>query len=180
MKKEINKLNYNNIADKEDEPIIIRDQHYFFTQKVLYNYLIRHTEGSLAMFTSDNDKDFAHSQLKALWYKAYTSYKDLIPDIQKIDYSGLPFTAIKVDEAITIVVLTLPEPLAMTESYFIGICYYKSDSDSKVSFRYFTLEYHDSNKCALCEVKEDVHLLVDFLKTCDSKKFLDEIIKFIK
>ena len=155
----------------ENKTLEIREHHYYFVQRELYDFIQRHTEVSFNHFCEPNLHNFAIKLLKAIWYETYTE----LGNIQKVDFDGITFSVTNIDELRTLVVLTLPVPQAMTESYFVGIVY----GEIKTESRYFTLEYDDENKTSLCELRDGQHLLLDFDKILSKEEFIKKILGMV-
>lgn len=153
----------------------IREQHYFFVQSFLYDYIYRHPFASLEFFTGVIKLHSVKEYLIGIWDFTYTALRDTIPNVEKIEIDKLPYTVKVIDEFRTIVVITLPEPQSMTESYYVGIYYQHMDKKSNPKFRYFTLEYHHNNKSAFCELTDDGHSLFGFHGILSEDEFIEEI-----
>jgi hypothetical protein len=153
----------------------IRLQHYFFVQNNLYNFIDCFTKDSLEMFSSDRWLDRMGTYLRNIWNQVYDEIIELDPESEKIEIQSLPFTVTKIDLQKNLVVITLPEPQAMTESYFIGICYETNENKSNTKFRYFTLEYHDIDRSAICEINNEGHHLFGIGKILSQEEFIEAI-----
>ncbi|TAL70510.1 MAG: hypothetical protein EPN82_02550 [Bacteroidetes bacterium] len=153
----------------------IREQHYFFAQGFLYDFIQRHPDASLDMFSIEFWRDSIPEHLKELWDVTFSEIQELDTNAEKIEVDRLPYIVKVIDEFLTIVVITLPVPQEMTESYYVGIIYRKTDKNSEPNFRYFTLEYHNKRKSAICELSECKHTLWGFTKNLSVDEFIEEI-----
>ena len=149
----------------------IRYHHYLFAQHVMLNYVLNRPKQSLEMFgTGDNDF-FAIKHLKTIWYQIYSQFKE----IEKVDFEGMSYTVNKIDNQKTLIVFTLPMPQFRTESYFIGIFYQIIDENSEPEIRYFTLESHNENEAAFCELRQGQHTILDLSETLNNDEFINRI-----
>ena len=154
----------------------IRKHHYYFVQSYFYGFVQRHPASSLEMYSYEDFRERAEEALLESWYLVYDQIKESHPDVERIEIDKLEYSAISVDEFNTIVVITLPPPQATTESYFIGVYYHHSeDKDTVYEFRYFTLEYHDEDNSAFCELKEVQHCLISFSENLTESEFVEKI-----
>ncbi|TAL70175.1 MAG: hypothetical protein EPN82_06050 [Bacteroidetes bacterium] len=153
----------------------IRNKHYFFSQRFLFDFIQRHPDASLDMFCLEFWRDSMPEHLKELWDITFSKIQELDPSVEKIEVDKLPYTVRVIDEFQTIVVITLPVPQEMTESYYVGILFQKIDKNSEPNFRYFTLEFHNKRKSAICELSECKHTLWGFTKNLNEDEFIEEI-----
>ena len=159
------------------EPISIRDQHYFFTQRYLFEYVKRHPQTSLELFTENLPRFNMSGIMKGIWYSTYSNIKKQYPNTVKYDVNEIPYTITKFDEKKSLVVITLPETQAMTEAYFVGIYYYAVEGETR--FRYFTLEYHSPETAALCERSENKHSIYEVENNLSCEEFTEKIRKIV-
>jgi hypothetical protein len=110
-----------------------------------------------------------------IWNQVYDEVIEIDPEIEKIEIQSLPFIVTEIDLLKTLVVITLPEPQAMTESYYVGIYYKNNGINSETKFRYFTLEYHDKDRSALCEINNEGHHLFGIGKNLSQEEFVEAI-----
>ncbi|TAL68539.1 MAG: hypothetical protein EPN82_09680 [Bacteroidetes bacterium] len=153
----------------------IRNQHYFFVQSFLYDYIHRHPFASLEFFNGLFLQHSMEESLKGIWDFTYSAIQESDPNVERIEIEKLPYTVSVIDEFRTIVVITLPDPLSMTESYYVGIYYQLIDKRTDPEIRYFTLEYHNIRKSALCELSECKHTLWGFTKNLSVDEFIEDI-----
>ena len=158
----------------------IREHNYFFAQQKLYDYINSRTADSLTLFLKNDMTEILNNR----WEKTYADYINLDPDIEKLDSSGLAYTFNFIGNESGVAIITLPKPQALTESYYIGIYYHDEnispDSDfwyfiDPVEFRYFTLEYHDKRKSALCELEHSNHRNYGVRGILTAEEFLEAI-----
>ena len=154
----------------------VRYHHYLFAQHVLLDYVLKRPKQSLEMFGTKDNEFFAIKHLKTIWYQIYAQF----PVIEKVDFTGIFYSVIKFDALKTLVVVTLPKPQALTESYFVGIYYQHVDEHSEPEIRYFTLEYHDENESAVCELHQGQHTIYDLSDNLTNEEFRNKIMDLVK
>ena len=135
-----------------NDEISPRNQHYFFTHLEMKNYFFNKIDLSFSIIP----KEKRDSIILQLW-KSTKKFYSWNKRKSIIDISGMKNFIEFIDFNKFILVIQLPEPIAMTEAYFIG-GYYQNNY-STVEKRYFTLEYHDSLITCFCEWGDFGHRL---------------------
>ena len=170
-----------------------RDHHYFFTRN-LYAFIAQRTFSSISFFhlTDENrEADLTEVDiqndgmrlLKRIWYDAYVRFRPIEPDMEKIEFDGFSFFSEAINKDLIYVIITLPKPVAMAESYYFGIYYNIPDRKIKgdkygiskiyprTNFRFFTLEYYDEKHSALCEWQNERHHLLGLFDNISAAEF---------
>jgi hypothetical protein len=155
----------------------VRLHHYFFVQFRLFNFFKDRQDRISFILDNFHYDDMQHT-LEILWLQAYTQNRNIIPKNKKMECVGLSSVLEKIDKNRQIILITLPTPQALTESYYVAVYIRTIENTDSAELRYFTLEYHDEEKSAICELSQGGHTLHGIVKNLDKEKFI-EIVKNI-
>ena len=187
---------------KNDKTKMVREHHYFFAQKTLFDYVYKNAFRVLENLRIDKDlkeivnitgwNNEALKFIKRLWFQTYTDLVPVYPDMEKIEFAGIDFKTYEIDDSKTIILFTLPLPQAISESYSIGIYFNVEDVNQKVQdsldglifprieIRYFTLEYHNEKESAFCELHQGQHTIYDLSDNLTNEEFRNKIMDLVK
>lgn len=177
-----------------------RDHHYWFVRE-FYNFVNYRTGVKAKLFKHNADciidplnKKWTLKTIKSIWYDVFVGLKKQDKNVEKVDFDGMDFFVEPIDAKSFITIVTLPKPIAMVESYYIGIYFKEKKEEDKTFFddpmldyyvsntdvRFFTLELSSDGKQAFCELHPDFrHSLLAFFENIDEKEFLEVIKKVI-
>jgi|HigsolmetaAR202D_1030399.scaffolds.fasta_scaffold11260_2 hypothetical protein len=157
-----------------------RGQHYAFAQHVLPTLTWKHPDRLLTLFTGAEREEF----LQAVWKTAGEHQ----PAADLVDGTTL-HSSIHKQEQHTIVLITLPQPVAPVEAYFIAIVFTHPSQPAAENtiqqVRYFTLEFANDfisrqNHTVFAEVREDGHYNFGRGPRPELQAFLDHLIGFLR
>ena len=181
----------------------LRDHHYWFVRD-FYNFIGRRTDTKANLFRLEKvddtyklnpiNKKLILKIIKTLWYDVYTSLLKQDTKTEKVDFDGFDYFVERINDKKSIVIFTLPKPIAMVETYYIGVYFNKNDDFkneiekdplsvllvSNVDFRFITLEYSTNERSALCELHpNNAHSLLAFFENLNAKEFLELVKKVV-